>query len=239
MNERQFSVQSQHYQGPLDVLLLLVEKRKLYIHDLSLSSVTDDFIAYMTEHADVPLYELSDFLRIASTLLLIKSAALVPDLTLSSSEQVEVEELHERLKLYSVVKAAARKVAMVWHTSVTAELPPLRTTRATALPPLLSVQTLHAAALRTLTAAHLSSTIPSAHVASVRSFEDVVKTVLERILSSEYALHTLYNPLDTEDVLLHFLAVLELVKDQRLDAVQETDFSPLYVSSAHIGMLKL
>ena len=57
MSERKYTVKTSTFEGPLDLLLDLVEKRKLFVNDVSLAEVTDDFIKYIEERQDFPLSE--------------------------------------------------------------------------------------------------------------------------------------------------------------------------------------
>lgn len=72
-----FEVQLEQYAGPLQLLLELIEKRKLPITDVSLAQVTEDFLRHM-EAREPPPEELADFLVIATRLLLIKSYEILP-----------------------------------------------------------------------------------------------------------------------------------------------------------------
>ena len=74
-----FTVKTQSFEGPLDLLLDLIEKRKLFINDISLVKVTDDFIAHVRQFENLPMAESAHFILVASTLLLIKSKSLLPD----------------------------------------------------------------------------------------------------------------------------------------------------------------
>src|SRR4051812_4242556 len=99
-----FKVKMEAFEGPLGLLLNLVEKRKLFINDISLSKVADDFISYVRELGNFPIAESAEFILVASTLLLIKSKSLLPTLDLTSEEQDSIEDLEKRLKLYQRIR---------------------------------------------------------------------------------------------------------------------------------------
>ena len=73
MPENIFQIKTEVFEGPLDLLLNLIEKRKLFINDIALSKVADDYIAYLQNQEKFPIAQSADFLVIASTLLLINS----------------------------------------------------------------------------------------------------------------------------------------------------------------------
>src|SRR3989344_9116880 len=97
-SKQQFHVKTEVFEGPLDLLLSLIEKHKLHINDVSLSKVTDDYISYVNAQVDFPMGQAADFILVASTLVLIKSKSLLPTLDLSKEEQGDIADLERRLK---------------------------------------------------------------------------------------------------------------------------------------------
>lgn len=102
--ERGYQVQISTFEGPLDLLLQLIEKEKLVITEVSLASVTDQYLSYMESREHVPLHDLSSFLSIAAKLILIKSRALLPILTFTETEEEAIEDLQLQLEMYSLFK---------------------------------------------------------------------------------------------------------------------------------------
>src|SRR5579864_6269380 len=99
-----FTIKTETFEGPLDLLLSLIEKRKLFINDISLSKVTDDYIAHVRQFENYPIPESAEFILVASTLLLIKSKSLLPNLSITEEETASIEDLEERLKIYQRIK---------------------------------------------------------------------------------------------------------------------------------------
>src|SRR3989344_6714058 len=99
-----FKVKFDGFEGPLDLLLTLIEKRKLPINDVSLAAVADDYILYIKNKREFPLSQTSHFVLVASTLLLIKSKSLLPALSLTDTEEEDIKILEEKLKLYRRIK---------------------------------------------------------------------------------------------------------------------------------------
>src|SRR3990167_5690510 len=102
-----YTVRTQVFEGPLDLLLELVTKRKLFVNDVSLAQVTDDFIRYIDERGEIPLGESAEFILVASTLMLIKSRSLLPMLELTEEEEESIHDLENRLALYARTKELA------------------------------------------------------------------------------------------------------------------------------------
>ena len=86
-----YTVRTGQFEGPLEILLELVEKRKLFINELALAAVTEDYLNYIrnmaTENVGQSLDDSTAFLSVAATLLLIKSRALLPGLSLTTEEK--------------------------------------------------------------------------------------------------------------------------------------------------------
>lgn len=104
MTDREIEVEG--FSGPLDLLLRLVDREELDITRLSLSQVADDFLREM-ELRKIELAELAEFLFIASQLILIKSKALLPLFQFTPEEEAEIGDLEERLKEYRSFKKAS------------------------------------------------------------------------------------------------------------------------------------
>lgn len=106
MNEK-LVVQTQDFEGPLELLLRLIQERKLSINTISLASVTDDYIEKLNSLPENRYLERTHFLYVATTLLLIKSKSLLPLFELTEEEEDNVDELERRLKLLHVITQEA------------------------------------------------------------------------------------------------------------------------------------
>jgi segregation and condensation protein A len=92
-----FLVKTEAFEGPLDLLLHLIEKRKLLINEVSLIKITDDYIEYIQSHDNISLKNNAHFILVASTLVLIKSKSLLPTLELTREEEQDIEDLEARI----------------------------------------------------------------------------------------------------------------------------------------------
>ncbi|MFC9919016.1 segregation and condensation protein A [Agromyces binzhouensis] len=111
--EPEFRVALSNFEGPFDLLLSLIAKHELDITEVSLSAVTDEFIAYLRRiETDEDLDRASEFLVVAATLLDLKVAGLLPQGELVDAEDVALLEardlLFARLLQYRAFKEAAR-----------------------------------------------------------------------------------------------------------------------------------
>ena len=103
-----FAVKLEQFEGPLDLLLELIEAAKLDISQISLAKVTDEYVRRLQEQPNIPPEELADFLVVASRLLLIKSRLLLPFLNLGQEEPEG--DLETQLKIYKEYLDASKTV---------------------------------------------------------------------------------------------------------------------------------
>lgn len=103
----------QDFEGPLDLLLYLIEKNKMNIYDIEISSITDQYMEYLENALEVELDQMSDFIVMASTLLYIKSRMLLPKPNKVGEEMEEDprEELIRKLIEYKKVKYVSEKLS--------------------------------------------------------------------------------------------------------------------------------
>jgi segregation and condensation protein A len=100
------------FEGPLDLLLNLIEREELDITRISLAQVADQYLSYLEQVEETRPDQLADFLVIAAKLVLIKSEAILPrpSRPAAESEQDIGDELAEQLRQYKQFKAAAKKL---------------------------------------------------------------------------------------------------------------------------------
>lgn len=105
-----FQIKQEKFEGPLEVLLNLIEKEELSISEISLARVTDDYIRYVNALEKADPEELAEFLVVAAELMLIKSRSLLPSLKLSEEETESIEELERRLEEYKHIRELSREL---------------------------------------------------------------------------------------------------------------------------------
>lgn len=106
-----FQVRLEVFEGPLDLLLKLIERKQLDISKVALAHVTDGFLLYLSSHPDMPPAPLASFVWVASKLLWIKSQALLPRARAAKPDEEEEDpgdELVRRLEAYKRVQEAAK-----------------------------------------------------------------------------------------------------------------------------------
>lgn len=101
-------IKLEQFEGPLALLLQLIEKEELDVTQVSLAKVADQFINYIRQSGNIEPAEMADFLVVAAKLLLIKSRALLP--YLYPEEEEEIEELEEQLRMYKEFLEATKRI---------------------------------------------------------------------------------------------------------------------------------
>jgi segregation and condensation protein A len=113
-NQAQYTVFTPLYEGPLDLLLQLIERAELDITRLSLAQVTDQFLAHLRDLEFHEATEVSSFIIIAARLIQIKSEALLPrPPARDAGEEDPGELLAQQLRLYRLFKQAAGRLGSI------------------------------------------------------------------------------------------------------------------------------
>ena len=224
-----FAVSLPVFEGPFDLLLSLIARKKLDITEVALAQVTDEFIAFMKASPD--LSRTTEFLVVAATLLDMKAAHLLPsvdeDDNASEADLEARDLLFSRLLQYRAFKEAAKHIdaRMGEYGSYVARDVPLEPHFATLLPELRWRTTLED--LARLAADALSATSPTVQVAHLH---DPVVPVREQALlvssmlavAGRMTFHELVEDVPTRAVVVsRFLALLELYRRGAVEFEQE------------------
>jgi segregation and condensation protein A len=233
------------FQGPLDLLLHLIEREELDINQVSLMAVTDQYLQTLEQLEEIEPGALSDFLVVASRLLYLKSCSLLPKL-LSSPEEDEEDSsdaLIRQLLAYRQFKQAAAGLKE-------REDQGLRVYVRTAPGPAaerrldlsdIDMLRLREALRRALQRLPVTPPLPTVHAYTItvaEQMEVVRRAILEMQPSHKgeavpswpapVAFSALLNPNPSRiEIVVTFLAVLEMIKQQELQAVQESTFGEI------------
>ena len=217
-----FSIKTDSYEGPFEVLLDLIEARKLLVNDLALANITEDFIQHVRAQELFPVEETANFIQIAATLLLIKSKSLIPDLAFTDDENADVEDLKRRLAAYEKVREATRELTRIFGKAVmvpAGERPP----EVSFAPSRdLSTTALAEALARVLAAREVVEELPEARVKPLVTIEEMMDRLAKRVQSAMTLSFKDFHGGTKEkvEVIVSFLALLELVKQGAVAAEQ-------------------
>lgn len=106
-----YSIRLPEFEGPLDLLLQMIERAELDITRVSLAAVADQYLEFVSKPGNIELSALADYLVIAARLILIKSRSLLPQAEADaegSFEEDSAEALARQLKQYKLFKQVAQ-----------------------------------------------------------------------------------------------------------------------------------
>lgn len=109
-----YNVRILKFEGPLNLLLTLIEEQKLDISEISIAKVSDDYLEYVRGEENISLENLAEFVNIASKIILIKSRSILPTLQITAEEDSEIKDLEQQLRIYRKYKEAAKKIANIF-----------------------------------------------------------------------------------------------------------------------------
>lgn len=229
-----YTVQLPVYEGPLDLLLDLIVRAELEITTVSLALLTDQYLTYIHGLDQVRADEISAFLVIAAKLLQIKSEALLPRPPIHEPGDEDVgQSLVDQLKLYKRYK----EIAQVLNER---QLAGLRTYLRVAPPPKveakldlsnITLEALLAAAVSVFAKAELKEPLASVIAApkvTIREKIDLITKTLKQISHASFRSLLGERPSRLE-IVVTFLALLELIKRYRVEASQDALFSDIQI----------
>ncbi|MFA6553567.1 MAG: ScpA family protein [Patescibacteria group bacterium] len=221
----------QQFEGPLDLLLQLIEQEEMDINQIALAHVTDQYLRYLNDSKDILPEELADFLVVAAKLLLIKSKSLLPGLQVDDDEGTDLERQLKMYKEFYEASKVLHKMILKRHFSFTREKMVVKIDRVFNPPKHLTSEK-----LREL----FSDVLASLEVWVSMEHDVIIKTVsirerirnIQEMIGTKATLH--FNELmktakNKTEVIVTFLAILELVKQRWVGVVQEGTFSDIVV----------
>ena len=241
-NSSAYKVKTGTFEGPLGLLLNLIEKRKLFINDLSLAQVTEDYLNYVNKLENIDSEEVASFIVVAATLILIKSKSLLPNLDLTSEEEGDIHNLEERLRLYKIFTEQSLKVKSIFGKNII--FAPLERKIDTLV--FLPDEQITKENMMTLVHSVMGAIpqkifLPKVEVKKIISIEEMIDKLTERIQNSiKMNFKDFAGMGGTREekitVIVGFLAMLELVRNGILHAVQENNSADIIIEKRELNM---
>ncbi len=227
-----YRIKLEKFEGPLDLLLQLIEAEELPITEVSLANVTEQYVNHLRSIEEKNPEELADFLLIAAKLLLIKSRILLPALDLGVDE--DGMSLEEQLKLYREYAAASREVGKMIGKHRFAwgrERSPIQQGVFTP-PPNLTMEKLASVFWDVIRALEPVLELPKAAMERTVSIKEKIDELKSLVLNRvELSFATMVRGAKNKtEVIVSFLALLELIK-QKIVLVSQGDlFEDIHVT---------
>lgn len=225
-----YEIKSEKFNGPLDLLLQLIEGEKLEITEIAIAQVTDQFLSYIEKMEEKNPEELTDFLFVAARLLLLKSKAILPEV----DEEGELDDLEKQLKLYKEFVEASKKInAMILEKRFTfsRERPPFKTDVEFSPPPELKIGAMQTAMLAVLRRLDPLVKIPRQIMERTISLQQKILDIKDFLArQTKFGFRSLVESAKSKtEVIMNFLALLELVKQRHLKLKQTKNFDDIVV----------
>lgn len=243
ISSRMLHTKVKQFEGPLDLLLSLIEQRQLDITQIALAEVTEQFLQYLKQLEKIDPTALADYLSIAAKLLVIKSKAILPSLELEPEEEDAGFDLEAKLLLYKQFKEAAKyfkkldnKRRQGFLRSVTFEQ------KVSFYPdPSITTKELHSAILTVLSGLKELDQLPKAKLKEAISIQEKIDH-LRNLLSGkiETRLSELIKTAKNKsEIIVTFLALLELIKQKIFVADQEALFADVVIKKYNSEQLTI
>jgi len=242
MENANFTLSLEHFQGPMDVLVHLIERDKIPIGQIPIGELCDQYIAFLLPHLERDLEELSAFVLMAARLLELKARALLPKKT-KDDEPDDENELARRLEQYIKYKKIGQALKNMqsgdchyrakspeFALFCKAQIPSV--SQILANESLVGLRSLHQELLRRQNyAANTATTAVSAIQPDPFTIEEKIRHIIGYLKTVGQGHFSQLFPPDAEkpEKLTTFLAMLELAKDDSLKISQPLPFSEISI----------
>lgn len=243
-NKNTYTVKTQVFEGPLDLLLSLIEERKLFINEISLSLITEDYARYVNEIKDTytndKYYEITGYLVVLATLLLIKSRSLLPNFEITQEEKVTIDDLEERLKIYKSYKDVSKHIESRFGKSILYTKQPQKKDVVFIPDIAITKDTLYILiqdVLRKTPVIEKVEKNPDITVKTTITLEEVMDRIHQKVDElSSFSFHQFasvkktYTKEEKVFTVISFLAILELIRTGLLTAEQDDTFGDFNIT---------
>ena len=223
-------IKLEQFSGPLDLLLALIEQEKLNIGEIALSKVTEQYFEYLNKLEEQRPEELADFLVIATKLVYLKSRNLLPQLSL---EEEDGPSLADQLKMYKRYIEASRDIQKLWDKNLVAYgrvEPPVKP-EGFVLPANAGTDDLYLFFTVLLKRLKPLCPLPKVSIDRAISVKEKIANIFNLLKTRKKLsfIQLLSESENKTEVIISFLAVLELIKSGSASVNQKNTFSDLEI----------
>lgn len=239
INMAEYNIKLAAFEGPLDLLMHLIEKNKINIYDIPIAELTEQYLGYLEQFKEFNIEIASEFLVMAATLLQIKSRILLPkskvsvDSETNAGDEVDPrQELVERLLEYRKFKEVCTVLDKLANDQAKFFFRTPQQLKLT-YPPLdsLSVESL-IVAFQSVLEAHEENEITL--VTRERfSVQDKMAEIIVLLKRQKHPLNfsdVFTNSYSRAELIVAFLAILELLKQHEIKVEQKQPFAPIIIN---------
>ncbi len=224
-----FTFVQEQFSGPLDLLLQVIEEQKLKITEVSLAKVTDGYLKYVQSSGLVDEWEMVDFLLTAAKLLYLKSKELLP---ISLPDDESATDLAGQLKMYAQFVRAAEEVKEMLLRRNFMYAREMITIKATGFQPpkMITSHKIHSVFAQIIERfkPQKLEEVEVKKIMSIKEKIDAVQDLLSTFKRTTFK-DLIADPKSRADVIVTFLALLELVKQRTVFISQQAHFDHIHV----------
>ena len=227
----------------MDLLLQLTEQEKLDITRVSLAQIADQYLQYISQAENITLQNLADFLSVAARLILIKSKALLPLLEFSPEEEEEIKDLEHQLAEYKKFKDVAKQLEIILKNSLCGFARESFVGQHVIFypPSNISGADLFKAFSKVLGEIPVVEKLEQEMIKEVLTLEERILHLQEKLREKVQTSFSelIANTTDKVEVVVSFLAMLEMVKQRLISVEQGELFSEIrlkYKEAEHINI---
>ncbi len=225
-----YKVKVEQFEGPLELLLQLIEQKELDISKVSLSEVTEQYIGYLSQVQEKNPEELADFLVVAAKLLLIKSRILIPSIEVEEDET----DLETQLKIYREYYEASKvihKMTLKKRFLFPRDKPAVVLEAVFNPPKTMTTLRLKELFISVLQDIEPIISLPKESYRKSVSIEEKIANLRENLYKQATMNFTkiIQSSKDKTEIIVTFLALLELVKQRVVAVVQKDVFSDIEI----------
>lgn len=239
--EQSYKVKLDTFEGPLDLLLHLVNEMEIDIYDIPVAEITEQYMTYIRAMQEIELNIASEYLVMAATLIAIKSATLLPKKEITMEEEVYEEDLREELIQRLIEYRKYKEAADILKEKELEEnqiytRPQVQFDEHSLKTPVVKgevsiynmLQALHALLERKEWNKPLQTTVNRVDI----SIEDRMKEIMELVYRIDQTIQfdQLFPYPNRSHIVTTFLAVLQLLKENHIHCSQKNHFHPIYIS---------
>ncbi len=225
INKNTFAVKQGRFEGPYTKILELIESRKLTISEISLSQIADEYINYVKTLETINPLDISQFIQVASTLMLIKAKSLLPQMEYTSDEKEEVNTLEKKLELHKELKIAEENIKEIWSKNVLLTREEVKYKTEKIFTPIsVTFENIFSVAILTLAKMPNFERLKNVAVRQAVKLEDVIEKMISRISENVTSLKDFAKSMGgtekevKKNIIVSFLALLELLRHGKIRA---------------------
>ena len=234
MSDYQFKLND--FEGPLELLLTLINNSKLNIDEISLAEITDEYLEYIDNNENLSIDEIADFLVVAAKLLYIKSKLILPE-AMNFIDDEDSADLEKQLKIYKEYYDARKIIRKIIHQEnfTYSRTSPLIKIKAKFRPP----KNITTEDLENKFRKIIKSVKPIIETPDKRTIDKTInirdkinhiKNLISNCSNLDFS-ELIKNKENKTEIIVCFLAILELIKQKTINVNQDSMFKKMTINT--------